>query len=97
MYEDEDERSAIRAARAVAHKDGDEGLIRDFQLAARIAREDGIVIAPDPFVWSRDTDFNSRKNAIYVQKLAEFEVEKGRKATALQVERIWNDAGISRQ
>ena len=70
------------------------GLIRDFQLAARIAREDSIAVAPYSFVGSRDADFNSRKNAIYVQKVAELEAEKGRKATALQVERIWNDAGI---
>jgi hypothetical protein len=89
----EDEQAALRATRAVTHKDGDEELIRDFRLAARIAREDGVVVAP-AFVGVQDLDFNTRKNAIYERNLQAFEEGKGRKATKRQVEKIWNEAGI---
>ena len=88
----EDEQAAIRAAKAAAHKDGDEGIIRDFALAARIAREDSLAVVPE-FTGARDIGYGGRKNAIYEKKLAQFEAQSGRKATPVQIERLWNEAG----
>ena len=89
----EDEQAAIRAAKAAAHKDGDEGIIRDFALAARIAREDSVAVVPE-FTGARDIGYGGRKNAIYEKKLAQFEAQSGRKATPVQIDRLWNEAGL---
>ena len=73
----EDEQEKIRAARAAVHifLDGNEELLRDFNLAARIARQDGVAVAPQ-FAGASDSGFNNRKNEIYKRKLAALEAEK---------------------
>ena len=94
VEEVEDEAGAIRAERAVAHKDGDEGMIRDFNLAARIAREDSVAALPE-FAGALDVGYDGRKfNAIFAQKLAAAETESGRKATPAQRDKMWNAAGL---
>ena len=89
----EDEQEKIRAARAAVHKDGNEELLRDFNLAARIARQDGVAVAPQ-FAGASDSGFNNRKNEIYKRKLAALEAEKKRKATPKEIEGLFNAAGI---
>jgi hypothetical protein len=63
--EEEDEEANIREARASAHKDGDEGQIRNFNLALRIAKQQSVVAAPE-FKGARDScDYGARRHKLY--------------------------------
>ena len=90
----EDEGAAIRATKAVTHKDGDEVQIRDFRLAARIAREGGVSGGAE-FTGERDTEFNKRKKQIFEENMEAFRSERGRGPTPKQTERLWNEAALA--
>ena len=68
--------------------------IRDFSIPAlRIARQDGYAVVIQRV--NTERKYNGRRQELYdhaMQRLAEYESERGRKATASQVDRIWNEA-----
>ena len=87
----EDEQAEIRAARNAIDKE-DEVQVRDFALAARIARQSGYAVGPEYSGQSREREFNRKRKEIYDRLLSEHEEQKGRKATAKQIETLWNKA-----
>jgi hypothetical protein len=90
--EEEDEEAKIREARACAHKDGDEGQIRDFNLALRIAKQQSVVAAPE-FKGARDSDYGARRHKLYDGLVAEHEARMKKPPTKAQVAAMWDQAG----
>ena len=66
--------------------------VRDFALAARIARQSGYAVGPEYSGQSREREFNRKRKERYDRLLSEHEEQKGRKATAKQIETLWNKA-----
>jgi hypothetical protein len=87
-----DEAEMIRAAKEAAEAAGQ---LRDFNMARRVARQDGYAVQP-VFEGQQQSQteraFKARKQAIYDAAMAEHERVKGRKPTPRQRDRIWNDA-----
>jgi hypothetical protein len=88
----EDEQAQVRAARAAAHKGGEER-IRDFNMAARISRQQSVAVLPQ-FAGASDIGFNKRKNDIYATKVADLKLMKNREPTSREVEELFNAAGL---
>ena len=88
---EQDEAEEIRAARSAIGQEREEEM-RDFSMALRIARQDGYAVAPSFSGRNGEREYNGRRQELYDQRLAEFETERGRKATSSQIDRIWNEA-----
>ena len=91
----EDEGALIQRAAAAAREESAE-VLRDFQLAARLARQDSVAVRPQFAAGAARAEraSNARRNEIYAADLAAFEAQKGKKASARQVDRIWNEAEV---
>ena len=89
----EDEGALIQRAAAAAREESAE-VLRDFQLAARLARQDSVAVRPQFAAGAARAEraSNARRNEIYAADLAAHEARKGKKASARQVDRIWNEA-----
>jgi hypothetical protein len=85
----EDEQALVRAAAAAARESGAAEL-RDFNLARRVARQDGVAVQPS-FVGEASSD-NARRQQIYDEDLASWEREMNKKANARVQDIIWNAA-----
>jgi hypothetical protein len=85
----EDEQELVRAAAAAARDNGPAEL-RDFNLAMRVARQDGFDMQPR-FAGSASSN-NVRRQQIYDADLAAWEKEMNKKANARVQDVIWNTA-----
>jgi hypothetical protein len=85
----EDEQALMRAAAAAARESGAAEL-RDFNMARRVARQEGFTVQPS-FEGAAPSD-NSRRQQIYNEDLAAWEKEMNKKASARVQDIIWNTA-----
>jgi hypothetical protein len=85
----EDEEGLMHAA-AQAARDNGQAELRDFNLARRVARQDGFAVQPR-FAGARAAG-NSRRQEIYDADVAAWEQEMNKKANARVLDILWNTA-----